>query len=96
MHYHYMPSNSSAEAYSGAKMVQSTMTEMISNVSSQLPSAGRFELGVLLIAEPQRGIGGACLYDSHIANQLILKRAHAETRTSHDCGWFRTSELILS
>ncbi|CAM9211467.1 unnamed protein product, partial [Laminaria digitata] len=32
VHYHYMTSNSSAEAYSGAKMVQSTMTEMISNI----------------------------------------------------------------
>lgn len=31
-HFHYMASNSSAEAYRGAMMVHSTMTEMISNI----------------------------------------------------------------
>ena len=33
VHYHYMSSNSSVESYGGAKMVHSTITEMISNVS---------------------------------------------------------------
>eukprot|EP00904_Undaria_pinnatifida_P003348 jgi/Undpi1/13013/HiC_scaffold_7.g02677.m1 len=32
VHYHYMSSNSSVEAYGGAKMVHSTITEMISNI----------------------------------------------------------------
>ena len=36
VHYHYMSSNSSVEAYGGAKMVHSTITEMISNVSYTL------------------------------------------------------------
>ena len=42
-HYHFMTSNSSVEAYGGAKMVHSTMTEMISNVSPQSASTGSNE-----------------------------------------------------
>lgn len=39
MHYHYMSPNSTEESYNGAKMVHSTMTEMISNVSSRRHNA---------------------------------------------------------
>ena len=42
VHYHYMTSNSSVEAYGGAKMVHSTMTEMISNVSPYVEPAGSY------------------------------------------------------
>ena len=42
VHYHYMTSNSSVEAYGGAKMVHSTMTEMISNLSPDLEPAGSY------------------------------------------------------
>lgn len=35
VHYHYMSSNSAKESYNGAKVVHSTVTEMISNVSSR-------------------------------------------------------------
>lgn len=43
VHYHYMSSNSSLEAHNGAKMVHSTITEMIANVSSHYAPTGSFE-----------------------------------------------------
>ena len=47
-HFHYMTRNSSVEASSGAKMVYSTMTEIISNVSHQYISASSHEvLGIV-------------------------------------------------
>ena len=42
VHYHYMTSSSSVESYGGAKMVHSTMTEMISNVSPYVEPTCRY------------------------------------------------------
>lgn len=54
LHFHYMTSNSSVEAYGGAKMVHSTITEMLSNVSTQNSSAGSDEY--LSVAQIVAGI----------------------------------------
>lgn len=51
IHYHFMSSNSSIGAYSGAKMIHSSITEMIANVSvriangSSRPTAESIEIG---------------------------------------------------
>ena len=41
VHFHYVSSASSVEAYNGSKMVHSTMTEMISNVCELVLSVRR-------------------------------------------------------
>lgn len=50
-HYHYVSYSESPQAWHGAKMVQSDITEMLANVSSKYlcPHAGPVEKGTLAV-----------------------------------------------
>lgn len=82
-HFHYMTSNSSAEAYSGAKMVHSTMIEMISNVSPQQASGSSHDS--LDIANDVVSVLNHCVCIR--ARQLVIRFFNTPHTPKHARTW---------